>query len=70
MIQDINKFPFGTLARRKFRSIPDTQRSDVGVAVFPREPPVLVSVVPIDADLIQCFLLQWRTRSEITQGAC
>ena len=67
-MQNIDEFAFSTLTRRKPRPILDTQRPDEGVTVFPRDPSVLVAVVPIDAGLIQCSLPQWRTRSEITKA--
>jgi len=60
---------WGTLTRRKPSSVPDPQRSDEGVAELPRDPSVLVAVVPIDAGFIQCSLPQWRTRSEIAKAA-
>jgi hypothetical protein len=55
MTQDINKFPFGTLTRRKSLSIPGPQRSDVGVAELSRDPPVLETVTPIEPVLLHWF---------------
>ena len=52
MMQNINKFAFSTLARRKSLSIPGPQRPDVCVSVFPREPPVFTAVASVDVGLI------------------
>ena len=48
MVQDINELPFSTLTGRKLLSIPGPQRSDVSIAVFPREPPVFIAVASVD----------------------
>ena len=57
MMQDINELPFGTLTRRKFLSILGPQRSDICVAEFPRDPPLLEAEMPIEAGLIHWFPL-------------
>jgi hypothetical protein len=69
LMQNSNQLPFGALPWRELWSIPDPQRPDEGVTVFPRDPPVFVAVVPIDTGLIQCSLPQRRTRSEIAKAA-
>jgi hypothetical protein len=68
-MQNSNQLAIRLLAWREPWSTPDPQRSDEGVTVFPRDPSVFVSVVPIDAGLIQCSLRLWRTRSEIAKAA-
>jgi hypothetical protein len=52
-MQNINELAFRALAWRKPRSIPDAQRPNEVVAVFPRDPPVLVAVTSIEAGLMQ-----------------
>ena len=59
MVQDINELPFGTLTRRKLCSISDTQRSDVGIAELPRDPPLLKTETPVDTGLIHWLPLLW-----------
>jgi hypothetical protein len=57
MMQDIDELPFSTLTSRKFSSIPDPQRSDVGIAELPRDPPFLKTETPVDTGLIHWFPL-------------
>jgi hypothetical protein len=56
-MQNIDEFVFRTLTRGKPRSVPDTKRPYVGVAVFPRDPTVFVAVASIHSHLIHCFPL-------------
>ena len=57
MMQNIDELSFSMLARGKPHSVSDTQRPNVGVAVLPRDPPVLVTVTSIDS-LTHSFPLQ------------
>jgi hypothetical protein len=49
VLQNIDELSFSMLTRGKPRSIPDTQRSNVCVAVLPRDPTVLVAMASIDS---------------------
>jgi hypothetical protein len=58
VMQDINELPFGTLTGRKSLPIPGPQRTDVCVAVFPREPPAFIAVASVHIGLIHWFPLR------------